>query len=62
IIEEVWNSIFTPGINSRVQGFMNLVFVGLFLSLSMLAFATGGNVHVFALLGIAICLFACVQW
>ncbi|KAJ3190368.1 hypothetical protein HDU85_000664 [Gaertneriomyces sp. JEL0708] len=62
IIEEVWNSIFTPGINSRVQGFMNLVFVGLFLSLGMLAFATGGNIHVFALLGIAICLFACVQW
>ncbi|KAI8823526.1 ER protein Pkr1-domain-containing protein [Fimicolochytrium jonesii] len=62
ILEEVWDSIFTPGINSRVQGVMNLSFAGLFLSLLALAVATGGNLHVLALMGVAACLFASIQW
>ncbi|KNC98357.1 uncharacterized protein SPPG_06065 [Spizellomyces punctatus DAOM BR117] len=62
ILEEIWNSIFTPGVNSRVQGVMNLSFAGLFLSLTALAVATGGNMHVLALMAIAICLFLSVQW
>ncbi|TPX64281.1 hypothetical protein SpCBS45565_g06015 [Spizellomyces sp. 'palustris'] len=62
ILEEIWNSIFTPGVNSRVQGVMNLSFAGLLLSLTALAVATGGNMHVLALMAIAVCLFLSVQW
>ncbi|KAI8909434.1 ER protein Pkr1-domain-containing protein, partial [Powellomyces hirtus] len=62
ILEEIWNSVFTPGVNSRVQGAMNMSFAGLFVSLTALAVVTGGNLHVIALIGIAGCLFASVQW
>lgn len=62
IFEEIWNSIFTPGVNSRVQRVMNFSFAGLFVSLGALAVATGGNIHVLALIGIAGCLFVSVQW
>ncbi|KAJ3020422.1 SMK killer toxin resistance protein [Thoreauomyces humboldtii] len=62
IVEEIWNSVFTPGVNTRVQGAMNLSFLGLFLSLTMLAVVTGGNPHVIALIAIAACLFGSVQW
>ncbi|KAJ3282792.1 hypothetical protein HK104_010718 [Borealophlyctis nickersoniae] len=62
LIEEVWNSIFTPGVNSRVQTVINASFIGLFLSLAALAVVTGGNLHVLALIAIAACLFFSLQW
>ncbi|KAJ3144650.1 SMK killer toxin resistance protein [Geranomyces variabilis] len=62
ILQEIWASIFTPGVNPRVQSAMNLSFAGLFVSLAMLAVVTRGNIHVFGLMGVAVCLFASVQW
>ncbi|KAJ3170563.1 SMK killer toxin resistance protein [Geranomyces variabilis] len=62
ILQEIWASIFTPGVNPRVQSAMNMSFAGLFVSLAMLAVVTGGNIHVFGLMGVAVCLFASVQW
>ncbi|RKP25966.1 ER protein Pkr1-domain-containing protein, partial [Syncephalis pseudoplumigaleata] len=58
----LWTSIFTPGANSQLLLAMNVSFVALFLSLLFLLLATGGNGHVFALLFIAMGLFASVQW
>ncbi|KAI9597366.1 ER protein Pkr1-domain-containing protein [Syncephalis fuscata] len=60
--EGLWTSIFTPGANSQLLLAMNVSFVALFLSLLFLLFASGFNGHVFALLAIAVCLFASVQW
>ncbi|KAJ3158103.1 hypothetical protein HDU86_003055 [Geranomyces michiganensis] len=62
ILEEIYASIFTPGVNPRVQSAMNMSFAGLFVSLALLAVVTGFNIHVFGLMGVAVCLFASVQW
>ncbi|KAJ3041916.1 hypothetical protein HDV00_008425 [Rhizophlyctis rosea] len=62
IVEEIWESIFTPGVNERVRSVINMCFVGLFLSLGSLAIATKGNIHVLALMGIAGGLFFSLQW
>ncbi|ORY49919.1 hypothetical protein BCR33DRAFT_713519 [Rhizoclosmatium globosum] len=62
LFEEVWMSIFTPGINSKVVFVMDLCFYALFLSLFGLLVVSGGNFHVVFLLLIATCLFVSVKW
>ncbi|KAF9333233.1 hypothetical protein BG006_003870 [Podila minutissima] len=56
------NSIFEKGVNPGLIKMLNLVFVALFLSLGFLIFASGGNLHVIALTGIAVALFVTIQW
>ncbi|KAI9105547.1 ER protein Pkr1-domain-containing protein [Phlyctochytrium arcticum] len=62
LLEDIYASLFVPGVTPRVQQLMNMAFAGLFISLSALAVATGGNWHVLALLAIAVALFLSVQW
>ena len=62
ILEEIWLSIFEPGLNSKMVKIMDVCFYALFVSLVSLGIATGGNIHVVALLGIAVCLFVSVKW
>ncbi|KAI8852213.1 hypothetical protein BC829DRAFT_414776 [Chytridium lagenaria] len=62
ILEEVWLSIFTAGINSRVEFFMDMCFYALFVSLFLLLTMTSFNPHVIFLFVISICLFASVKW
>ncbi|RKO94446.1 hypothetical protein BDK51DRAFT_11695, partial [Blyttiomyces helicus] len=62
LIEEIWASILTPGVNPRVQNVIDLAFGALGVSLVTLAVLTGGNVHVLALLTISAGLFASLRW
>ncbi|KAI8619395.1 ER protein Pkr1-domain-containing protein [Chytriomyces sp. MP71] len=62
ILEEVWLSIFTPGINSRVVMVMDVCFYALFLVLLGMFVITGANVHVGFLIVITGCLFVSVKW
>ena len=62
LMEEVWLSVFTPGLNSRMVIVMNSVFICLFVSLAFLLFVSGFNIHVVFLSIIAVCLFLSVQW
>ncbi|KAI9355906.1 hypothetical protein DFJ73DRAFT_623336 [Zopfochytrium polystomum] len=62
LLEEIWLSIFTPGLNSRVSFVMDLCFYALFASLSFLTVVTDFNPHVLFLLVVSICLFASVKW
>ncbi|KAJ3214719.1 hypothetical protein HDU67_001310 [Dinochytrium kinnereticum] len=62
ILEEVWLSIFTPGINGRVEFFMDMCFYALFVSLLALMVGTRLNPHVVFLFGISVCLFVSVKW
>ncbi|KAJ3102371.1 hypothetical protein HDU96_009656 [Phlyctochytrium bullatum] len=62
LLEEVWLSIFTPGVNGRVQFFMDMCFYALFASLILLLIASEMNPHVIFLTVISVCLFASVKW
>ncbi|KAI8813040.1 hypothetical protein BJ742DRAFT_518918 [Cladochytrium replicatum] len=62
IIEEVWESIFTPGVNGRVQFFFNVFFFLLFGTLISTLAMVGETMHVSILLGVAIVLFVLLQW
>ncbi|KAI8813940.1 hypothetical protein BJ742DRAFT_385171 [Cladochytrium replicatum] len=62
IIEEVWESIFTPGVNGRVQFFFNVFFFLLFGTLISTLAMVGETMHVSILLGVAIGLFILLQW
>ncbi|KAJ3031561.1 UNVERIFIED_CONTAM: hypothetical protein HDU68_002659 [Siphonaria sp. JEL0065] len=62
LLEEVWLSIFTPGVNSKVVFVMDMCFYALFLCLFGLLVVSGGNFHVVFLLVIAACLFVTVKW
>ncbi|KAJ1555318.1 hypothetical protein HK096_004282 [Nowakowskiella sp. JEL0078] len=62
VLEEIWESIFTPGVNGTVQTVFNVIFGFLFITLGLMLFLTGGNWHVVFLLFIAFGLFASVQW
>jgi hypothetical protein len=62
LIEEVWLSIFEPGVTSGVIKVMDYAFYGLFASLALLLIGTMGNIHVVFLLLVSICLFASVKW
>ncbi|KAI9337759.1 ER protein Pkr1-domain-containing protein [Obelidium mucronatum] len=62
LLEEVWLSVFTPGVNSRVVLVMDMCFYALFLCLFGLLIVSGGNFHVVFLLIISVCLFVTVKW
>ncbi|KAJ3065229.1 hypothetical protein HDU98_011399 [Podochytrium sp. JEL0797] len=62
LMEEVWHSVFTPGINSKVVRVMDACFYALFATLFGLLVVSGGSVHVVVLLLVAICLFVTVKW
>jgi hypothetical protein len=62
LAEEVWLSIFTPGLNVRMQGLMHATFAALFLSLVTLFVLTDFNLHVLFLLVVAICLYTTTVW
>lgn len=61
-LESVWESVFQEGVNSPTHRIMNMAFYGLFITLSGLAIASGGNGHVLALLVLSVCLFMSVNW
>ena len=58
----ILDSLFQPGLNAPMQRAMNASFAGLLLVLLALALLTRGNVHVCALMGIALALWASVGW
>ena len=62
IMEEVVESIFTPGVNARVQSVIHGVFLFLLLNLFALFWLSGFNFHVGFLIAIATCLWASVTW
>lgn len=62
LLVEVAYSIFTPGVNKRVQGVIHVVFVFLIINLLILMYLTDLNIHVVFLTLIAACLWASVAW
>ncbi|KAJ1674300.1 hypothetical protein EV182_003559 [Spiromyces aspiralis] len=63
ILNDIYQSIFQPGeVNQGVIKVMNAAFIGLFVVLAFLMYATGGNWHVVFLSIIAVGLFASIQW
>ncbi|KAI8320825.1 hypothetical protein GQ54DRAFT_243894, partial [Martensiomyces pterosporus] len=62
VFQDVIDSIFEPGVNHGVLVVMNCAFLGLFVILVYLLFATSFNIHVCALTTIAALLFASIQW
>ncbi|WFC96192.1 hypothetical protein MBRA1_002848 [Malassezia brasiliensis] len=61
-LESVWESVFHEGVNSPTHRIMNMAFYGLFITLTGLLLASGGNGHVLALLVLSVCLFMSVNW
>ncbi|KAJ3238793.1 hypothetical protein HDU81_007182 [Chytriomyces hyalinus] len=62
ILEEVWMSVFTPGVNSRVVMVMDVCFYALFFVFFGMLVITSGNFHVIFLILITACLFISVKW
>ena len=62
IVNDVVSSIWTPGTNPGLITAMNASFYGLFATLFALILATNFNLHVVALLGVSIALFASIKW
>jgi hypothetical protein len=60
--QSLFDSLFQPGLNTPMRRAMDACFCALFVVLAGLAFVTGGNPHVFALLGLSIGLFLAVHW
>ena len=61
-IDAIFASLFQPGLNAPLHNLMNYTFYALFLTLSVMIFLTSANIHVIALFGIALGLFASVNW
>ncbi|KDN40032.1 Pkr1-domain-containing protein [Tilletiaria anomala UBC 951] len=61
-MDALFSSLFQPGLNPPLHNLMNFTFYALFVSLAALIFLTSGNVHVIALLTIAVGLWASVNW
>lgn len=57
-------NILKPGssLNPTFLAILDGAFVSLFVVLLALAFLSSGSIHVFALLGIELCLWASVKW
>ncbi|KAK9709551.1 hypothetical protein K7432_008970 [Basidiobolus ranarum] len=60
-MEEIWLSIFTPGVNGSVVKAMNLSFIASLVSLAFLAYSTGGDIHAIIVFVITSCLFVAVN-
>lgn len=61
-LESVWESVFHEGVNTPTHRLMNMAFYGLFITLTGLLLALGGNGHVLAFLVLSVCLFMSVNW
>ncbi|KAJ3082903.1 hypothetical protein HK102_001393 [Quaeritorhiza haematococci] len=61
VLQEVVESVFTPGVSPRVAAFMNLAFVGLFISLAVLGILTQ-SIHVAVLFVVSVALCASTNW
>ncbi|GAA93532.1 uncharacterized protein L969DRAFT_18763 [Mixia osmundae IAM 14324] len=62
VLQDVIDSVFTPGTNHGLEKAMNYSFYGLFLTLFGLGFLTDWNIHVIALSFIAVMLFVSTRW
>ena len=62
MLQEIIESIFTPGINNSVRIFTCCVFVALFIVLSVMVYATNFNIHVIIMLVLATGVFASLCW
>lgn len=62
ILQDIVNSIFEPGVNRGVLLIMNASFLGLFLILLYLLYATSFNIHVCLLFLLSLLLFISIQW
>ncbi|KAI5481462.1 Pkr1p [Pseudohyphozyma bogoriensis] len=62
ILASVIDSIFTPGTNTGLVQAMSYSFYALFVTLIGMLFLTGGNIHIWALLGLSVGLFASIKW
>ncbi|AXA48860.1 uncharacterized protein MRET_0089 [Malassezia restricta] len=61
-LEKVLDSIFQEGVNSATLNFMNYTFYALFAVLTTLFLGSGLNLHVLALLLLAIALCLATNW
>ena len=59
-----FHNILTPGssLNPVFLAILDGAFLCLFLVLLALAYLTSGNPHIFALIGVKLCLWASVKW
>ncbi|KAI8968575.1 hypothetical protein BDF20DRAFT_897091 [Mycotypha africana] len=63
LANDIIESIMTPGYTAKgVIKIMFYAFYALFITLLIMIFLTGGNLHVIALLLLAICLFVLIKW
>ncbi|KAL8284261.1 hypothetical protein RQP46_005010 [Phenoliferia psychrophenolica] len=62
VLSDVVESIWTPGTNTGLIKAMNASFYALFATLVVMLFLTGGNGHVWALLGLSLGLFLSIKW
>lgn len=62
LADAVIDSILQPGLNPRLRAIMNQTFYALFAVLGLLLILTSGNLHVVALLTLAIALFYSIDW
>lgn len=61
-LDDVVASVFTPGTNKGLVRAMTYSFYALFVTLLGMLWLTGGNLHVVALLTLAVGLFLSINW
>ncbi|SHO78705.1 Hypothetical protein MSYG_3052 [Malassezia sympodialis ATCC 42132] len=62
LCERLLDNIFHEGVNSTTHELMNWIFYALFACLSTLLLASGFNLHVLALLLLAVGVFLSINW
>ncbi|ORX80094.1 hypothetical protein K493DRAFT_270945 [Basidiobolus meristosporus CBS 931.73] len=62
LFEEIWISVFNPGVNDTVVKAMNLSFVASLFSLGFLSYSTGGNIHTIIVFVTTACLFVAINF
>lgn len=62
VLGDIVDSVFTPGTNSGLIQATSYSFYALFLTLLGMLWLTGGNIHVWALFGLSVGLFASIKW
>lgn len=62
MLNDIIDSIFTPGTNSNLINAMNYSFYGLFLTLFGMLYLTNANIHICAMLVLSIGLFISIKW
>lgn len=62
MLNDIVDSIFTPGTNSSLINAMNYSFYGLFITLFGMLYLTSGNIHICAMLVLSVGLFISIKW